>query len=270
MHERRVHPHAQVGRARVVRRAGGEAPGGLGGGPADQAVHVAQLAGGVLRERGRAEHDLRGHVERPVEPRPRLVAVVRVLRDPCGHERVGELEDDRRAAAEQQHALAVHPPGDAVRTEQTSIRHWRTVTHCIGLHACPDPGSIRGVSGGGWMFLWLMVVLKVPIGALLYLVWWATTRARGGRFRAPRARLERAPAPSRPGPSRARASRGPPRRGPHAEPPPRTPSRTAACARTSGRRHVIDDVAHSALGRARGVTHPGGDERAGCARDAPR
>src|SRR3954452_19600065 len=30
------------------------------------------------------------------------------------------------------------------------------------------------MSGGGWMFLWLMVALKVPICALLYLVWWAT------------------------------------------------------------------------------------------------
>jgi hypothetical protein len=24
-----------------------------------------------------------------------------------------------------------------------------------------------------WGFLWLMLVLKIPIGALLYLVWWA-------------------------------------------------------------------------------------------------
>jgi hypothetical protein len=25
----------------------------------------------------------------------------------------------------------------------------------------------------GWTFFWLMVVLKIPIAALLYIVWWA-------------------------------------------------------------------------------------------------
>src|ERR1700759_932273 len=44
----------------------------------------------------------------------------------------------------------------------------------VNSHQVPDPGSMRPVSGGGWMFVWMMVALKVPICALLYLVWWAT------------------------------------------------------------------------------------------------
>lgn len=77
------------------------------------------------------------------------------------------------------------------------------------------------------MFLWMMLALKVPIAALLYLVWWAS----------------KAPSPQDPepalvspgslhggGPRRPRRPR-PPRRGPHAEAPPRPPSRVRAHAR---------------------------------------
>jgi hypothetical protein len=76
------------------------------------------------------------------------------------------------------------------------------------------------MSGGGWMFLWLMVALKVPICALLYIVWWAT--------RAPEPADDGAPSdwtplrgPDHPRPHKPR----PPRRGPHADRPPRAPSR---------------------------------------------
>ena len=71
------------------------------------------------------------------------------------------------------------------------------------------------------MFVWMMLILKIPIAALLYLVWWAS--------RSP-ATQEPEPAvvdgrpkhkPDRPGPRTPR----PPRRGPHAEPLPRAPSR---------------------------------------------
>jgi hypothetical protein len=85
------------------------------------------------------------------------------------------------------------------------------------------------------MFVWLMAVLKIPIAALLYLVWWAS----------------KAPAPEDPEPARvdSRPIHGPdrwrprhprpPRRGPHAEPPPRTPSRVRAHGRALSRpQHV--------------------------------
>jgi hypothetical protein len=74
------------------------------------------------------------------------------------------------------------------------------------------------------MFVWLMVILKIPIAALLTLVWWASKEP------APQdpepalvdPRTQHDPPP--PLPRRPR----PPRRGPHAEPPPRTPSRVRA------------------------------------------
>ena len=86
------------------------------------------------------------------------------------------------------------------------------------------------------MFIWLMLVLKIPIAALLWLVWWAS----------------KAPAPQEPEPAVVdrRSLHGPPgpwprhprppRRGPHAEPLPRAPARTRAYGRRgSGRRHTL-------------------------------
>jgi hypothetical protein len=79
-----------------------------------------------------------------------------------------------------------------------------------------------------WGFLWLMVALKVPIAALLYLVWWAVRKPPepagagddGGSAR---------PLPHRPHPRVPRSPR--PRRGPHGapalSPPPRVRSVTA-------------------------------------------
>ena len=74
------------------------------------------------------------------------------------------------------------------------------------------------------MFLWLMVALKVPICALLYIVWWAS--------RAPEEAADegstdwkkpRVP-PDHPRPHKPR----PPRRGPHGDPLPRPPARVRA------------------------------------------
>ena len=76
------------------------------------------------------------------------------------------------------------------------------------------------------MFVWMMLVLKIPIAALLYLVWWASRQEvepshdgdGGGNDRHPHH-------PTRRPPPR------PPRRGPHADPPPRSPQRVRAKAR---------------------------------------
>jgi hypothetical protein len=46
-----------------------------------------------------------------------------VLRDACADARVRDLQQQRPAAAEQQHRLAVDAPRDALRPEQTVIRH---------------------------------------------------------------------------------------------------------------------------------------------------
>jgi hypothetical protein len=75
-----------------------------------------------------------------------------------------------------------------------------------------------------WGFVWLMLVLKIPIGMLLYIVWWAVkqetdpetegTGGDGGTKVRPRP-------PHRP----HRRDRFPRRRGPHGEPVPASPSR---------------------------------------------
>jgi hypothetical protein len=78
------------------------------------------------------------------------------------------------------------------------------------------PGSIGGVD---ITFIYLMLVLKIPIVALLWIVWWAihqtpepepTSHDDGG--------AKHSPHPRRPLPHA-------PRRGPHADPPPAAPAR---------------------------------------------
>ena len=90
----------------------------------------------------------------------------------------------------------------------------------------------------GWGFVWMMVVLKIPVVALLWLVWWAVKQTDaeleqpsdgGGSDR------ERHRDPDR-DPHRGRPRRPrPPRRGPHAEPAPRPPSRVRAAGRQLAR-----------------------------------
>ena len=74
---------------------------------------------------GRAEDDARGDVERPVEPAPRILAVVRVLGDARADERMRDLHDERGPASEEKDALPVHPPGDALGAEQARVAHGR-------------------------------------------------------------------------------------------------------------------------------------------------
>ncbi len=86
-----------------------------------------------------------------------------------------------------------------------------------------------------WGFLWLMLALKIPLAALIYIVWWAikqepeqpssSSEDGGGGVR----RVHH-PHPRRPFPRS-------PRRGPHGDPAPRPPARVRsvrARARTLG------------------------------------
>ena len=72
----------------------------------------------------------------------------------------------------------------------------------------------------GWGFVWLMLILKIPIGLLLWLVWWAVKQA-----------PEEAEGPSGGGGgAKVHHPHGPlprhPRRGPHGDPRPSAPPRT--------------------------------------------
>jgi len=88
----------------------------------------------------------------------------------------------------------------------------------------------------GWGFVWLMLVLKIPIGLLLWLVWWAIrqdpdeedARDGGGGTHVGDPRHPRPPFPRRPR-----------RRGPHGDPLPAAPARTRtlASARERTREH---------------------------------
>ena len=80
---------------------------------------------------------------------------------------------------------------------------------------------MRAVNGF-WAVFWLAVVLKIPIVALLWIVWWAVRQEPelelppsdgGGSDRDPHRRPQ---LPRRP------------RRGPHADPPPAPPQRVRA------------------------------------------
>jgi hypothetical protein len=82
-----------------------------------------------------------------------------------------------------------------------------------------------------WGFIWMAVVLKIPIVALLWLVWWAVraepepaagepAEGGGGGGHSPRPRRPRSP-----------------RRGDHAEPPPKSPPRIRAVSRSGSVPH---------------------------------
>jgi hypothetical protein len=73
-----------------------------------------------------------------------------------------------------------------------------------------------------WGFIWIMVILKIPLAVLLWIVWWSIRAkpdpAAGDDDGADDGGLGAKPVPPRPS--------GPRRRGPHGDPVPSPPSRT--------------------------------------------
>ena len=83
-----------------------------------------------------------------------------------------------------------------------------------------------------WGFLWLMLALKIPLAALIYIVWWAIKQEpEQSQSREDDGGVKRTrPHPPKPFPRR-------PRRGPHGDPAPLPPARVRtvrARARTLG------------------------------------
>jgi hypothetical protein len=83
------------------------------------------------------------------------------------------------------------------------------------------------MSGSAWGIVWLAIALKVPIVALLWIVWWAIkdpplVEPQDGGGGSP----DRDPHPH----PRGRPPH-PPRRGPHGAPEPRAPSRVRVAER---------------------------------------
>jgi hypothetical protein len=91
---------------------------------------------------------------------------------------------------------------------------------------------MSGVSGSAWGIVWLALIMKIPIVALLYLVWWAikdppveaVDESEGGS-------PDRDPRPH----PRDRPPH-PPRRGPHGPPEPAAPARVRVAQRHTQRR----------------------------------
>jgi hypothetical protein len=82
---------------------------------------------------------------------------------------------------------------------------------------------------GFWAVFWLAVVLKIPIAALLYIVWWAVREPP-----LPEADGGDGGGGVRPDPHPRIRPPQPPRRGPHADPAPAAPGRVRIARR--GRR----------------------------------
>ena len=85
------------------------------------------------------------------------------------------------------------------------------------------------------MFVWMMVALKIPIAALLWLVWWSSKAPEPQEEEPARVASEPRHRPDRPLPRGPR----PPRRGPHAEPAPAPPSRVRAHGRMPSRERPL-------------------------------
>jgi hypothetical protein len=79
---------------------------------------------------------------------------------------------------------------------------------------------------GFWGVFWLAVILKIPIAALLAIVWWAVRQPP-----MPEAEPDQGDGGSRRDPHPRTRPPQPPRRGPHADPAPAPPDRVRVTSR---------------------------------------
>ncbi len=119
-HERHLHPHDESRIVRAVRTRAGRGAAHSDGAPID-----ASKGGACLR--GRPEHDRERRVEGPQQPSERVAAEVRMLVDAGGHQRVGDLKEKRRGAAEEQKRLAVQAARDGISRQDAEVGHTPSV-----------------------------------------------------------------------------------------------------------------------------------------------
>jgi len=154
--EGRVHPEQEpgvegvVGRARRVRphRASQAAVD-----PGVQRVDRSRARGAALR---RTEDQRQHRVEGAAQPAQRIFSEARVVGDARRHQGVGELEEQRARAGQQQHPLAIHPPhpvagrvGHRAHVERPAARVGRgRRRRVLGRHAPTVlPGAQRDDAG---------------------------------------------------------------------------------------------------------------------------
>jgi hypothetical protein len=80
-----------------------------------------------------------------------------------------------------------------------------------------------------WIFIWLMVFLKIPVVALFLIVRWAVRQTPDEALPGQEGGIGPHPRPHHPHHPRSRLPRAP-RRGPHGEPAPPAPARVRASA----------------------------------------
>jgi hypothetical protein len=86
-------------------------------------------------------------------------------------------------------------------------------------------GVVRSLTVDIWTFLWLMLLLKIPIVGLLSIVWWAIhQRPDGDSVAEDDGGIKHRPRPRHPYHPHPRLPHSP-RRGPHGEPAPLPPVR---------------------------------------------
>lgn len=100
------------------------------------------MVDGALRVVGGAERGGREEGARPLQPAPRVTAVVGVLRDRDHGLRVQRLEQQRAKAAGEHRGVAVHPPDRAVSGEPARARRGEARPVGASLRA-RDPGEKR-------------------------------------------------------------------------------------------------------------------------------
>jgi hypothetical protein len=201
---------------------------------------ASRAACGSRPPAGRRARSLQGSAQRPAPANVRPVAPAAAARmprprrtpaprDPQGATRPSAAPRPSRQAPARPTGPAGRQ-GAAIRVDPRRAPSPRTTCRCrirrhrgVGVRSLASRGTILHVSSGAWMLVWMMLALKIPVAALLYICWWSVRQApetadddsKGGSDRHPHT------------PSRRPRPR-PPRRGPHADPPPLPPARIRA------------------------------------------
>ena len=122
-----MHPQQQPRIVGIVSRPAPERSDGLARARRARGRAPLDLLHGGERFGGAAEHHRQCQVERAPQALQRLVLEAAVRGDAGGDQRMGDLQQQRAPAGEQQHGFAIDAPAQALRTEEA----------VCGIDACP-------------------------------------------------------------------------------------------------------------------------------------
>ena len=143
VHQACVHPQQELGVPGVIGETGDLVD------PVDVVVHQVDAPRGFERFLPRAERDLVGELERPLQPLPRIALVEAGLPGSRQHQGVGRLHEKGPGPSEQHRGLPVDLPRGRTRPERVPRRRTHTEVH--STKRSPDrkaPGIARGCRPG--------------------------------------------------------------------------------------------------------------------------